>query len=286
MVEVDDVAKAADARLYMLPPGHCEALTQPDSLYYIAPLALLPAGGMAGILPRLLEAYRTGGGIPFADYGADFYSGAVNRAVYLHHLGRWIAAGLPAYPRPARRQSREDSRRRLRRRLVEHRPGEVLSPGTGRRVRSRRGRAGRGREERGGGRRRRSSRLHAPRGDLAAPGGGYDLVCILDALHDMARPVDVLGTCRAMLAEGGSVLLLEPNAGEAFAAPAGEVERFLYAISLLHCLPVGLSERPSAATGTVLRPETVRAYASAAGFTRVEIVPIEQRFHRLYHLTV
>ena len=80
------------------------------------------------------------------------------------------------------------------------------------------------------------------------------------------------------------MVLMEPKAGETFTAPADETERFLYAVSLLHCLPVGLSEQPSVGTGTVIRPVTVAELAAAAGFERVTVVPVEHRFHRLYHL--
>jgi hypothetical protein len=40
-----------------------------------------------------------------------------------------------------------------------------------------------------------------------------------------------------------------------------------------------------AGTGTVMRPDTVRRYAAEAGFERVEIVPIEDKFWRFYLLT-
>ena len=42
----------------------------------------------------------------------------------------------------------------------------------------------------------------------------------------------------------------------------------MYAASVLHCLPVGRADTPSAATGTVMRPATFTAYASGAGFSR------------------
>jgi 2-polyprenyl-3-methyl-5-hydroxy-6-metoxy-1,4-benzoquinol methylase len=121
--------------------------------------------------------------------------------------------------------------------------------------------------------------------DAADPAlsGTYDLVCVFDSLHDMPRPVEVLRSCRRLRADGGSVLLLEPKAAHAYTAPGDEVERFLYAVSVLHCLPVGMSEQPSASTGTLLRPDTLRDYARAAGFTDVEILPVQHRFHRLYH---
>src|SRR2546422_522336 len=60
--------------------------------------------------------------------------------------------------------------------------------------------------------------------------GHYDVACIFDALHDMSRPAEVLRACRGLLARGGSMVLMEPKAGEAFTAPADETERFLYAV--------------------------------------------------------
>jgi len=54
--------------------------------------------------------------------------------------------------------------------------------------------------------------------------------------------------------------------------------------SILHCLPVGLAEQPSAGTGTVMRPATLRRYATEAGFSRVEILPIENDLWRFYRL--
>ena len=53
---------------------------------------------------------------------------------------------------------------------------------------------------------------------------------------------------------------------------------------MLHCLPVGLAEQPSVGTGTVMRPDTVRAYAHEAGFDDVEILPIEHDLYRFYRL--
>ena len=70
--------------------------------------------------------------------------------------------------------------------------------------------------------------------------GRYDLVTIFEALHDMARPVDVLGALRGMLAEGGSVIVGDERVEDEFTAPAGEIERLYYGFSVLHCLPVGM----------------------------------------------
>lgn len=114
--------------------------------------------------------------------------------------------------------------------------------------------------------------------------GSYDLVTMFEALHDMPRPVEVLRNLRGLLAEGGTVLLADERAADTFAAPGGEVERLLYGWSVLQCLPVGMSEQPSAATGTVMRAETLRRYVAKAGFTEVEVLPIENDFWRFYRL--
>ena len=45
-----------------------------------------------------------------------------------------------------------------------------------------------------------------------------------------------------------------------------------------------MSEQPSAATGTVMRPDTFAGYAEAAGFGAVEMLDIEHRFFRFYRL--
>jgi hypothetical protein len=58
----------------------------------------------------------------------------------------------------------------------------------------------------------------------------------------------------------------------------------MYTYSVLCCLPVGLSETPSAATGTVMRTDTLRRYAREAGFSDVEVLPIEHEVFRLYRL--
>jgi hypothetical protein len=58
----------------------------------------------------------------------------------------------------------------------------------------------------------------------------------------------------------------------------------MYGWSVVHCLPVSRAEQPSAALGTVLRSDAMRALAREAGFADVEILPIENDFFRFYRL--
>ena len=78
---------------------------------------------------------------------------------------------------------------------------------------------------------------------------------------------------------------MDERAEEEFAPGGSEIERLLAASSVLHCLPVGRSQDDSAATGALFRPATMRRYAEQAGYTAVEVAPIEHDVFRFYVLT-
>jgi SAM-dependent methyltransferase len=119
------------------------------------------------------------------------------------------------------------------------------------------------------------------------PENGYDAVFAFECVHDMARPVEVLRAARRALRPGGSVIVMDEAVGDTYAEPGDEIERLMYGFSLFVCLPDGMSHPPSAATGTVMRPHTLRAYAAEAGLTTFEILPIEDfGFWRFYRLAV
>lgn len=287
ILEVDDPDLEAGARRYRIPDGHEEVLTERDSLNYLAPFARMMVG-IARPLPAVMEAFRSGGGVPYADYDADFCEGQaeMNRVQFVNLLGsEW----LPAIPD-------------VHVRLKEDPPARVadVACGTGwssialasayPKIRvdgfdldeysielANQNLAGTGLED----------RVRFEVRDAADPtlGGGYDLVTVFEAIHDMARPVEVLRSIRGLLAEGGTVIVADERVAEKFAAPGDEVERLMYGWSVLHCLPVGMAEQPSAATGTAMRPDTLRSYAAGAGFREVEVVPIENDFWRFYRLT-
>jgi ubiquinone/menaquinone biosynthesis C-methylase UbiE len=124
--------------------------------------------------------------------------------------------------------------------------------------------------------------------DASAPGleGGYDLITMFDALHHVARPVDALRAMRALVADAGTVLIVESRAGEHFsgALPDGDFERFFYMVSVVHCLPTAMAEQPSAGLGAIVREPVLRQLAAEAGFAGVEVLAIEHPMLRFYRL--
>ena len=117
------------------------------------------------------------------------------------------------------------------------------------------------------------------------PEGTVEVAFAFECVHDMPRPVEVLGAVRRTLALGGSLVVMDEAVAEAFAPDGDELERIMYGFSLFVCLPDGLSSPPSVGTGTVMRPSTLQAYGKTAGFAAFEVLPIEGfgfwRFYRL-----
>ena len=286
ILDVDDAAAPPEDRRYRLDPAHADVLADPESLSHLAPFALLSAG-IGQALPKVVEAYRTGSGVPYSDYGADFRDGqgGINRPAFTHEIGDWISSMPDVHER-----------------LQAEPPARVAEIGSGQgwaaiglaraypllqvdgldldsaSVAD----ATRNADEAGVADRVRFEAVDAAE---LRERGPYELVLLMETLHDIAQPVEALAAARAALAEGGSVLVADERVADRFDAPGDEIERMMYGWSVLHCLPTQLVDEPTAATGTVMRADTLRRYASDAGFALVHVLPIENDFFRFYRLS-
>jgi len=282
---VGGILEVDAAHRFRLSKEHAAVLVEPESLNLMAPLSRMMVGALAQ-LPALVEAYRTGDGIGWEGYGPDMRDGqaAFNRPAFTHLLGReWLPAiddlhaRLEADP-PARVadvacgegwSSIAIARAYPKARVV----GIDLDAPSVEAARRHAVEAGIGDD------------LEFRNGDAAALNDGpYDAAMIIEAVHDMANPVPVLRAVREALVPGGSLVVIDERVAESFTAPGDDLERFMYGWSITTCLPDGRSRSPSVATGTVMRPDTLRRYASEAGFDAVEILPIENDFFRFYRL--
>jgi SAM-dependent methyltransferase len=285
LICLDPDAAPADRR-FGLPAEHAEALLDPESPAATPGFARLTLGVLTA-LPQLLDAFRTGAGIPYAAYGEDTREGiaAGNRPMFANELGRhWIPAAPEIHERLSSRPSHVadlacglgwSSLAIARAYPLARVDGIDEDAASIERARGNAAAAG------------LADRVHFFAHDAADDSltGTYDLVTIFEALHDMAHPVEALRSARGLLAAGGSVIVGDEKVGERFAPPGDPVERLSYGFSVLHCLPVGRVGDHSAATGTVMRPDTVRGYAEKAGFTHVEVLPIDHDMWRFYRLS-
>lgn len=285
IVECDDRSAEADRRTYRLPAGHAIALLDEDHPAHVGALALACAG-VSSVLPLLLDAYRTGGGVPYASYGKDFRDGqaAFNRPSFVHELAHTWLAHFPA----------------LHARLAAGEPVRIVDVGCGAGWSTIAMASAFPNAEVVGFDLDDASIADARRNAASAgvghvtfevhdgaqlPDGQFDLVTVFEAIHDLSQPVAVLSELRRLRAPGGYVLVMDERTADSFSESDGPIESFLYAASVLHCLPVGMAEQPSAATGTVMRRSTLVGYAEQAGFGRVDVLPIEHDLFRFYELS-
>ena len=95
-LEVDDVSLPQDQRRYALSAEHAAAVVDPDNPFSVAPLARALVS-VAQTLPKVLEAFRTGGGVPWEDYGPDGIEsqGDFNRPWLVHQFGTEYLPSIP-----------------------------------------------------------------------------------------------------------------------------------------------------------------------------------------------
>ncbi len=284
-VDADPVHGDPDARVFSLPVEHQICLLDPDSLALVSPLATFAA--VAGsFIPQLVDAYRHGTGLTFGGYGEWIRSAqeSLNRPQFTNLLASdW----LPNMPDVIARLEAGGARvadvgcgcgwssialaTAFAGITVDGFDSDVASI-----ERATANAASAGVAD-------RIAFTTADAADVAA--GTYDLVCCFEALHDMAHPVDALAAMRKMAGPDGAVLIMDERAADAFTPNDPDpMQRLFYAASVLHCLPVGRSEADSACTGTVMRTATLERYAADAGFTSVEVLPIDHDAFRFYRL--
>ncbi len=281
---VDDVSADAAGRRYALPDATAAVVLDRDSLAYSAGIARALVGAYQG-LPDLMTAFRTGGGVTWEHFGDDMLTGQsdTNRPLFLSKLGsEWlpqlsgvdqalraggrvadigcgtgwssIAIAL-AYPEATVEGFDIDEPSVVQARINAEEMG-VADRVT----------------------------FHDRDAAEADPGQGYDLVQAIECIHDMPYPTKVLAAMRRLASDRGLVMVVDEGVAERFEAPANPIDQVMYGFSVLVCLPDGMSQPGSAGTGTVMRPDTLRRYAQEAGFSDIEVLPIEHDVFRAYQL--
>ena len=282
ILAVDDPSKSENERRFSLPPAHGEVLADPESMYAMAATCRSLAA-IGGILPDLVRAFQTGDGVPFEGEDTIEAQGDFNRPWL---VGSFATEYLPSIPDLHRRLD-DGARvadvacgvgwaaisiaRAYPNTVVDGFDLDAPSIELARRNAVEAG---------------VSDRVTFEARDASDPShsGRYHLAVIVEALHDMSRPVEVLRAVRNLLAPGGALIVADERVADQFHAPADMRERLFYGYSVTACLPAGMMEKPSAGTGTVLRRPKLEGYATEAGFGATSVLSIEHDFLRFYRL--
>jgi 2-polyprenyl-3-methyl-5-hydroxy-6-metoxy-1,4-benzoquinol methylase len=270
---------------FALAPGVREALIDETNPLYAGGMSAIPVA-VGRAYPLLDATFTTGAGVPYAEFGTEAVTAQalLNRPAYVNSL---VAEWLPTMP---------DLQTRL------AKGARVADVGTGAgwsaielakaypavRV------DGLDNDEDSISRARRNAAEHgvADRVDfevrdiaaVSVNGPRYDLITFFECLHDLAQPVAALVAAREALLPGGTVLVMDENVDDTLTAPGDEVQRFFAAASVIWCTPQGRVAENSEVIGAVMRAGKLREVATAAGFSTIDIVPIEHPFWKFYRL--
>lgn len=281
-----DVDMTGRPPLFTITPGVAEVLTDRDSLSYLGALPRFFGASFAQ-LPLLLEAYRNGGGVSWAQFGDDAREcqAALNRPLFEQRLAPTLAQIGDLHTRLSAPGARiADIGFGAGHSTIALARAYPAATFTGYDVdeasvtMAARAAAAAHVDDR--------VTFRCADGNEIAADGPFDAIFAFECVHDMAHPVEVLAAASAALAPGAPFIVMDEAVSDEFTGPADDVDKIMYAYSLFVCLPDGMSSPRSAGTGTVLRPTTLAGYARDAGFAHVDVLPIDDfGFFRFYRLT-
>jgi len=254
---------------YELPEEHALVLTEKDSPYLMAP-AYFVVNSLWKDKDKLLEAFKSGGGIGWHEHHHDLFYGVetIYRTGYLANLNKvWIP-------------SLEGMEEKLRN------GGRVADIGCGHGASTilmaekfphsefygfdyhqesidvARHRA----EEKG------LTNVFFEKADAEGyERGNFDMICFFDCLHDFGNPLKALRYARTRLASEGSLLIVEPNAGDKTEDNFNPVGRMFYAASTALCVPHAHSEEGDYLLGAQAGPAAVEKIVKDAGYSHFRI---------------
>eukprot|EP00850_Spirogloea_muscicola_P021633 SM000256S08687 [mRNA] locus=s256:48588:50174:- [translate_table: standard] len=283
---------------FALAPGLARAILDPACASFTATPTFLANFGL--MVPQLLDAFRTGGGVPFEAYGEHMVAGiaASSQAGYAQYLTQeWIPmlpdidkilleGGIIADVACGCGHSSVAMAKGYPKSKVHAIDADTLSVGKARKLVAQEGLEGRVEVHCG--------LAHDVMMQLDGLRGCCDLVTLLECVHDMHNPIDVLRTARELLKEGrGAVLIADEKVEDTLeamlpwrdTAPPSNLQlagpdedstnlraRLCYGYSVLACLPQAMANSPSSATGTCMTRSTLARYARAAGWSGAEVV--------------
>ena len=276
-----------DEDRFALAPGLRETLIDEVSPAFVGAIpALLPAIG--GVMPELVASFRSGERVAYSSYPqAVSVQEAMNRPAYENSL---VAEWLPQIPEVLARLQDQSEPARVAdlccgpgwssivlAEAFPHITVEGFDNDEESIHRAQRSAAARGVSDRV-----RFENVDVTAGD-PDPQPRYDVAFVFEAIHDLPHPVEALAYCRRMLKPGAPLIVMDERVGEELTTPSDEVERFMAACSVVWCTPQGHGPG-SEVVGAVMRPGVLKDLARRAGFTTIEILPIEHPFWRFYQL--
>jgi 2-polyprenyl-3-methyl-5-hydroxy-6-metoxy-1,4-benzoquinol methylase len=283
MVAAEYLKYDPNTRSVSLPPEHAMVLAHDDSPVFTGGLAqMIP--DQYRVMPRVMESFKAGGGVPYSDYADDTFVGTERlfRPGYLNFMAQTWLPGMPDV-------------------LSKLEAGaKVVDVGCGR----------------GAALLQIAPKFPNSRFtgyDNYAPGIAYanenadkhglskrlnyevrsatdlpqtrdtDLVMTCDCLHDMVDPEACARSIAGLLKPEGTWFCIEPNMADALEQNVNPVGKLFYSVSTLQCMTCSLAYN-GAGFGAGMGAANVRKVAAKAGLTHFRKLPIENPFNQFFEI--
>ncbi len=272
----------AYGQTFELPDEHAACLADETSPYFICGWTqIVPS--ILGVIPRVADAAREGGGVPYADFGREMAEGIARSngpGTRILLTRKW----LPSMP-----QVVEALEKGIRVADVGCGSGTAaitLAKGypkctvIGYDLDGPSIEAARAQAEAAGVAGVRFEKVAAESIPTDSP---FDFVMSFDTIHDMVNPRAALRRIREALTSDGTYLMVEPASGNSLEEnlhPGGALQ---YAISTLHCLTISLAHGGEG-IGTAFAPSHAEELCRESGFTRFRRLDIENPFNAFYEV--
>ena len=267
------------AATFALSDEHAYFVASEGTDHYVGGLFAM-AAVLLRVAPRVAQAFREGGGVPFHDYGEEGVVALdmVNRGQYEQRFASYWMKALPETTA-----------------LLE-RGGRALDVGCG---------AGRvcialakafpeadivGLDPDGESIAQAAAaaadaqvrvRFLAQRTGDVERGEGFDLITACDCIHDFAAPGETLREIRALLKPDGALFIMEPKVADRLEDNRNDMATMFYGFSVFHCMTQSLAQG-GPGLGTCMGPALTESLVREAGFSRFERLGVKSQAFLFY----
>ena len=266
---------------FQLPDEHAYLVASEGTDHFMGGL-LRFAPLLLGVAPKVAEAFRTGGGVRFQEFGPECVVALdmINGGQYEQRLGGYWLAKLPDVVRRLQNGGRVldvgCGVGRVGVSIARAFPKcEVVGldpdPETIRQAREAAAQAGLP---------DRIRFVAATTRDLDR-GDGFDLITACDCIHDFSAPHRTLGEMRQLLKPEGTLFIVEPKAADRLEDNLNPIATMYYGFSLFHCMTQSLAEG-GPGLGTCMGPGRMEKLIHEAGFGRFEKLDIKSQTNLFY----